>query len=158
MKWFAGLVAGSLWGASVIAQTPSPSPAASPALEDGLIHMEAKPELMGLVPTFPVLSLNRSVEFYRKLGFDVVLQSGNYVAVGRDIVQIGLVLDRTSTSKGFKLSCYIRTGRIDELYKEFLAKGVKPTVEIKTQPSKMREFTVTDPDGFTLIFGEYTGD
>ncbi|MDX2079297.1 MAG: VOC family protein [Terrimicrobiaceae bacterium] len=158
MKWLAGILVGVVWISGAMAQTPSPSPAPTPSSADGLIHLEPKPELLGLVPTFPVLSLNRSVEFYRKLGFNVVLQSGNYVAVGRDIVQIGLVLDRTSTAKGFKISCYIRTGRIDELYKEFLAKGIKPTSDIKTQPSKMREFTVTDPDGFTLIFGEYTGE
>lgn len=124
---------------------------------DGLIYLQAKPEMIDLVPTFNVISAARAVDFYvNKLGFAVVLQSGNYVAVGRDAIQIGLVQDR-NTPKGFKPSCYIRMARIDDYAKEIQAKGVKLTTELKTQPSKMREFSVTDPDGYTLIFGEYTG-
>ncbi len=47
--------------------------------------------------------------------------------------------------------------RVYDYYKKLMEKGVKPTTPLRTQPSKMREFSVTDPDGFTLISGDYTG-
>jgi len=97
------------------------------------------------------------VDFYRtKLGFSVVLQSGNYVAVGREAVQIGLVADRNVT-KGYKLSCYIRMAQIDDYYKELETKGVKMTSPLKLEPSKNKVFSLTDPDGYNLVFGEYVG-
>lgn len=126
-------------------------------VKDGLIHLEAKPELIELVPSFAVMSLQRSADFYvNKLGFAVVLQSGNYVAVGRDTVQIGLVQDKNAM-RGYKPSSYIRMVRIDDYYKQLKDRGVKMTTDLVTRPSKMREFSVTDPDGFILVFGEYTG-
>lgn len=124
---------------------------------DGLIHLEAKPEMVDLIPTLSVTSLKQAVEFYaNKLGFELILQSGNYVAVGRDNVQIGFVADKNSI-KGYKPSFYIRMVRIDDYFKQVKATGVKLATELKTSPTKMREFSLTDPDGYTLIFGEYVG-
>lgn len=124
---------------------------------DGLIHLEAKPEMVDLVPSFAVASVQRSVDFYVKgLGFAVVLQSGNYVAVGRDAIQLGLVQDKNA-GKGYKPTCYIRMVRIDDFYNELMKRGVKLATPIKTQASQMREFSVADPDGYILIFGEYVG-
>ena len=124
---------------------------------DGLIHLEAKPELVALIPTLAVTSLKQAVEFYAsKLGFEMKLQSGNYVAVERDNVQIGFIFDK-SAIKGYKPSFYIQMVRIDDYYKQVKASGVKLATELKTSSSNMREFSLADPDGYTLIFGEYVG-
>ena len=124
---------------------------------DGLIRLEAKPELVDLIPTLSVSSLKQAVEFYAsKLGFELRLQSGNYVAVGRDNVQIGFIFDKNAI-KGYKPSFYIQMVRIDDYYKQVKASGVKLTTELKTSSSNMREFSLADPDGYTLIFGEYVG-
>lgn len=131
-------------------------PPASP--EPGLIVPVPKPELLDLIPTFGVQDMQKSTAFYTgKLGFTVVLRSGStYTAVGRDLVQIGLVTDKAA-SRAKSGSCYIKTSRIDELYRELKAAGVKITSDLKTQPSNMREFSVTDPDNNVLVFGEYVG-
>ncbi|HRJ70700.1 MAG TPA: VOC family protein [Terrimicrobiaceae bacterium] len=131
-------------------------PAATP--EPGLIVPVPKPELLDLIPTFGVQDMQKSTTFYTdKLGFTVVLRSGStYTAIGRDLVQIGLVTDKAA-SRAKSGSCYIKTSRIDELFRELKAAGVKITSELKTQPSNMREFSVTDPDNNVLVFGEYVG-
>jgi predicted enzyme related to lactoylglutathione lyase len=124
---------------------------------DGLIRLEAKPELVDLIPTLAVSSLKQAVEFYvSKLGFELQLQSGNYVAVERDSVKIGFVYDKSAV-KAYRPSFYIQMVRIDEYYKQVKATGVKLTAELKTSSSNMREFSLMDPDGYTLIFGEYMG-
>lgn len=124
---------------------------------DGLIHLVAKPEMVDLIPTLAVSSLKQAVEFYAKtLGFHLIMQSGNYVAIGRESVQIGFVMDKNAV-KGYRPSMYIRMVRIDDFYKAVQATGVKLTSELKTSSSNMKEFSVTDPDGYTLIFGEYVG-
>jgi len=124
---------------------------------DGLIHLEVKPEMVDLIPTLAVTSLKQAVEFYAsRLGFEMIMQSGNYVAVGRDNVQIGFVFDKNAM-KGYKPSIYIQMAHIDGFYEQVKAKGVKLTTELKTSSSNMREFSLADPDGYTLIFGEYIG-
>ncbi|MEI8386393.1 MAG: VOC family protein [Verrucomicrobiota bacterium] len=124
---------------------------------DGLIRLEAKPELVDLIPTMAVSSLKQAVEFYvSKLGFELHLQSGNYVAIERDNVHIGFVYDKGAV-KAYRPSFYIQMVRIDDYYKQVKAAGVKLATELKTSSSNMKEFSLTDPDGYTLIFGEYVG-
>ncbi|MEI6278197.1 MAG: VOC family protein [Verrucomicrobiae bacterium] len=137
------------------AQTNAPAEVKPGA--DGLIHLQAKPEMVALIPTLSVANMKRAVEFYgNKLGFELVLQSGNYVALGRNNIQLGFVPDK-NPAKGYKPSLYIQMVRIDDFYKEVTAAGVKPASEIKTSASNMREFSLDDPDGYHLIFGEYIG-
>jgi len=135
------------------------SPAASdPNSSANLIVPELKPEMLDLIPTFSVADMRKAIDFYyNKLGFSIVLQSGAaYTAMGRDQVQIGLALDK-GAAKVRKGSCYIQMTEVDRFYRDVVGRGVKPTSALKTQPSKMREFSVTDPDGDVLIFGEYVG-
>ncbi len=114
------------------------------------------PEMLDLIPSFAVGSADKSVAFYEKLGFSVVLRSGAYTAVGREAVQIGLFHTR-STAQAKPGSVYIQISRVDDFYNEVKSRGLKITSDLKTQPSRMREFSVTDPDNNTLVFGEYTG-
>ena len=116
----------------------------------------AKPEMLSVVPSFSVKDTAKAVAFYEKLGFAVVLRSGAYTAMGRDAVQIGLFQQRT-TVQPKPGSLYIQMNRVDDFYGEVRRSGLKLTSELRTQPSKMREFSVTDPDNNTLVFGEYAG-
>ena len=131
--------------------------ATGPVLESGSTPV-ITPQLVGVVPTLTVSDLGRARSFYSdRLGFSPVVTSGStYVAVGRDAAQIGLALvpKRTDAHRG---SCYFQVSGVDALYEEFLKKGVKMEKALETQPSRMREFTVKDPDGNTLMFGEYIG-
>lgn len=135
---------------------PADTPPASPA--EPTAAATAQPQLIDLIPTYPVENMQRALDYYTaKLGFSIVLQSGgNYASVGRDFIQIGLALSK-GAAKGPKSSSYVNMSNIDIFYKELTARGVKIARELKTQPSKMREFAIVDPDGNTLTFGEYTG-
>ena len=115
-----------------------------------------RPEMLSVVPSFSVKDAAKAVAFYENLGFAVVLKSGAYTAVGRDAVQIGLFQQRT-TVQPKPGSLYIQMNRVDDFYAEVRRTGLKITSELKTQPSKMREFSVTDPDNNTIVFGEYAG-
>lgn len=140
-------------------QQPTPPSALIPAPSGaGLFVPQAKSEMQDLIPTLVIKDMRKAVDFYTgKLGFAVALESGgNYTAVARDFVQFGLVQDKNAP-KGRSGSCYIKMASVDVFYDELMKRGVKLTSELKTQPSKMREFSVTDPDGNVLIFGEYTG-
>ena len=148
MKTLCAVIAAILGIASSHAQTEQP-----------VLTQPAPPQLMDLIPTFPVSNMDQALNYYTKsLGFFLVLQSGNnYAAVGRDFVQIGLGLRGGGSTKGPKSSVYINMNNVESLYKELKGRGVKMSSELKTQPSKMKEFAITDPDGNIITFGEYVG-
>lgn len=128
------------------APTPMPTPLPPPSSQ-----------LIELIPSYRVGDLKKAADFYvHKLGFQVVLVSGNdYASVARDVVQIGLAVDTSKNRpKGFS---YVQVSGVDALYNEFKGNGVKMLKDIKTQSSKMREFSIEDPYGNILMFGEYTG-
>jgi predicted enzyme related to lactoylglutathione lyase len=149
---FRVLVLAMMMGGHLAAQNPpmvtDPTPAAAAAV--------AKPEMLDLIPSFAVGNAERAIAFYEKLGFVVVLKSGDYTAMGRDAVQIGLFHTR-STAQTKPGSVYIQISQVDDFYREVKNRGLKITRDLRTQPSKMREFSVTDPDNNTIVFGEYAG-
>jgi len=128
-------------------------------VDPNLITPQQKSEMIDLIPTLLVADMRRSEAFYNdKLGFSIVLQNGNYSSVGRDYVQIGLVQDRSIAKNPQRRgSFYIKISEIDSYYKEVKDRGVKITTELQLKPSKMKEFSVTDPDLNVIVFGEYTG-
>ena len=143
---------------------PSPTPGSSGPMEapdlsssGEIIEPVIRPELLRLVPTFPVTDLKRDSDFYtQRLGFKVELATASYVAVGRDGVQIGLAQDKLRTAPA-RMSCYINVNGVDAFYRKLVERKVKPVRGIATQPSKLREFMVLAPDNNSLIFGEYVG-
>lgn len=140
--------------------TPTTPPPGIPDLGPAgdVVEPVIRPELLRLVPTLLVSDLQRASNFYtQSLGFKIELATANYVAVGRDGVQIGLALDK-SRSSGARMSCYINVNGVDALHRELSERKVPLAREISTQPSKMREFMVLDPDKNTIIFGEYVGN
>jgi catechol-2,3-dioxygenase len=158
MNWKHLVTAGFCLSFAAMALSEEPAErVAGPVLEDGGSPV-LTPQLVGVVPTLSVSEIGRARNFYtQRLGFVPVVTSGStYLAVGRDAAQIGLarVPKRTEAHRG---SCYFQVSGVDALYEEFLQKGVKMEKALATQPSKMREFTLKDPDGNTLMFGEYVG-
>lgn len=146
--------AGGMFEAS---EAKAPDPAAEvQTIPEGLSIIQ--PQMLKITPTLTVSDLRRATAFYvTQLGFAVALTGANYVAVARDGIQIGLAVDKSRTPAS-RVSCYINVSGVDALREEFRQRSVKVAKELATQPSKMREFGVLDPDNNSLIFGEYTGN
>jgi catechol 2,3-dioxygenase-like lactoylglutathione lyase family enzyme len=58
------------------------------------------------------------------------------------------------TSKGGGIFINIKVDAIDEIYKELLSLGMKPSSEPRDWPWGNREFVLRDPDGYKLVFFE----
>ena len=102
-----------------------------------------------------------SVKFYKKLGFEVVESDdrGSVVQLGsfklwlmsmRDEEEFNT--DSLSGSKGKGMYVYIRADDVDKLYRELVAKGLRPRTEPRDWDWGNREFIIKDPDGYKLCF------
>jgi len=114
----------------------------------------------GLMPSLTVDNLQRSLDFFTGLGFDVedrweengqllgvMLKAGN--------VQLGLSQDDGKKGrdrvKGVGMRLYVETkDDIDEIAKRAKAAGVALTSEPHDTDWKSRAFDATDPSGFLV--------
>jgi predicted enzyme related to lactoylglutathione lyase len=142
---------------------PSPDPEASPEAARGpMLEAGGEPTLtatvIDVVPTIISSNLPRTRQFFTgMLGFQILqAEAGGYMAFGRDAVRVGVAANPSMTPAN-RGTVYFTVSGIDVFHDELQSRGVKMSKPIETKSSKMREFTVLDPDNNTLIFGEYTG-
>jgi uncharacterized glyoxalase superfamily protein PhnB len=106
-----------------------------------------------------VKNLAVSVAFYRDmLGFSLDFEVSGWAFLSRDRfrVMLGECADAMAAHETGDHSyfAYVTVDDIDELYREFVAKGVSLVQELADKPWGMREFGVRTPDGHRIMFGQ----
>jgi catechol 2,3-dioxygenase-like lactoylglutathione lyase family enzyme len=113
-----------------------------------------------------VRDLDRSVEFYKGLGFIFKEQTSDYAKAYLNWFWIELVpFDKAEESlfkkvneaedaekKGAGLFLHVSVDDVDEFYQGLLDKGFKPSSKPKDFRWGRREFVIRDPDGYKLVF------
>ncbi|MBI2682099.1 MAG: VOC family protein [Acidobacteriales bacterium] len=123
-------------------------------------------------PNLVVSDVARSLAFYRDvLGFDpgfTVPDEAPYVfgSVTKGMVEI-FFNDQKAVAEdmptlagkpiGGTMTLYIETEGVEALHDRLAAKGVRIVAPLKTQFYGMREFTITDPDGWLVMFAQRVG-
>ena len=108
---------------------------------------------------FPVKDVEASAHFYRdKLGFDLTFtweDPISYAVLNRDdAVGIHLVKKEGEFQPSTQhTALFIFVHQVDEVYKEYQAKGVNIIQKIGDRDYGMRDFDIVDPDGFILTIG-----
>ena len=101
--------------------------------------------------------LPATLAFYLdKLGFSLAWEWGEpteLAAVCRDEVELTLA-SRADAKPGGISRLYLHIDGIDSYHAQLLAAGVSITVAIADRPYGMRDFSVTDPAGNVLCFGQ----
>lgn len=108
-------------------------------------------------PFLATEDLPATLAFYLdKLGFSLAWEWGQpaeLAAVCRDQVELTLA-NRADAKPGGISRLYLHIDGIDDYHAQLLAAGVAITVAIGDRPYGMRDFSVTDPAGNVLCFGQ----
>jgi hypothetical protein len=128
--------------------------------------------LKHISPLLQVSDLEASVAFYgQQLGFQTGSTEGGFAAERRDDCLIYLAqktkpVDVTNKAAraaddgwcNYDLHLHCAPGTLDALYQEFKARGVLMPDCFRDGPLTrsygIRDFSVLDPDGYDLVFGE----
>jgi catechol 2,3-dioxygenase-like lactoylglutathione lyase family enzyme len=113
------------------------------------------------IPILPSRSVQDTLRFYRRLGFDGKIWGDPhfYAALTRGSVEIHFFTHPELEPANSWAGCYIRVQNIDEFYDAF-AKASLPTAGIprmdrlEHKPWGMREFAIVDPDGNLIRIGQ----
>jgi catechol 2,3-dioxygenase-like lactoylglutathione lyase family enzyme len=112
----------------------------------------------GSATTFQVSDVEASLLFYTEgLGFSAHFRFGDYAGVGHGEVQIHLSGPASTNKRQVgQGSIYIFCDDVDAYYKETTGKGAVTQAPPKDYEYGMRDFTMEDPDGNLLGFGQQT--
>ena len=127
-------------------------------------------QLLRISPLLQVSDMNKSVEFYtKKLGFEEKWRDGDgFVILSRDGCDLFLGQKQTKVDlrnvtartkpdgfADYDLHFHCAVGAADALWGEFSKAGVNTTEKDGPVTSEygIRDFSVIDPDGYTIVFG-----
>jgi catechol 2,3-dioxygenase-like lactoylglutathione lyase family enzyme len=106
-----------------------------------------------------IKDLEKTEEFYKKLGFDVAVKDdavriklGDVTLCFMDESKVDTHNESETTPTGTGIYTYVEVENVDEYYDFVKNNGIVPRSEPKTWPWGKREFVVKDPDGFKLVF------
>lgn len=110
------------------------------------------------VPKLLTRDLARTADYYSQhLGFEIVNMYGDYLILrrGETWLHFGLADVDPKTNM---CSTYVYVRGVDALYEQCKAAGILwPDTAVADRPYGVRDFSLVDPDGNLLTFGERTG-
>ncbi|MDX2153252.1 MAG: VOC family protein [Bryobacteraceae bacterium] len=115
--------------------------------------------ILSAVPRIPANSVAETAAWFAThLGFRTEFlhppEQPVYAGVARDKAELHIFpMDIDPKESDFMV--YLRVTGIEELYEEFKGRGlIHPNGPLQSKPWGMREFSVLDPNGTLLTFGE----
>ncbi|MBP7859489.1 VOC family protein [Patescibacteria group bacterium] len=105
---------------------------------------------------FQVNDLKRTADFYKKLGFEVSENTDALRIIFGDY-RLAFMVDKkeesnSSLQKGVGLHFYFEVENANDFFKTIKEKGINVENEPENKPWEKCELTVSDPDGYKLVF------
>lgn len=108
---------------------------------------------------FLVRDVEKTAEFYKKLGFEVEaskdvarIKPDDFTFAFIDEESARIYNDAGDEPRGLGIYTYVEVDDVDVHYEMIKANGVMPHTEPKSWPHGKREFVVKDPDGYKIVF------
>lgn len=112
------------------------------------------------IPILPSRSLNDTLAFFQKLGFDGRIHShGDYAILTRATAELHFFTHHELRPAESSAGCYIRVSDVESIYRAFASaklprKGIPRQDPLENKPWGMREFAIVDPDGNLIRIGQ----
>lgn len=123
-----------------------------------------KPRLTSFAPQFLVDDLDRSMAFYRKLGFHFGEPYGGFYAIGKlDGLELHLkaapknLSERRHRKEHEHLDAAAGVDGIEEFYRRCIASAVTILKPLAPTDWGTKDFYIEDPDGYIICFGGTPG-
>ena len=115
------------------------------------------------IPILPSRSVNDTVAFFRRLGFEGKVHAyGDYAILTRGTVELHFFTHRELRPAESSAMCYLRVADVEGIYRAFALaelprRGIPRQDALEDKPWGMREFAIVDPDGNLIRIGQALG-
>ena len=115
------------------------------------------------IPILPSRSVNDTVAFFQRLGFEGKIHGhGDYAILTRETVELHFFTHRELRPAESSAMCYIRVSDVESIHRAFASaelprKGIPRQDALEDKPWGMREFAIVDPDGNLIRIGQTLG-
>lgn len=111
------------------------------------------------IPILPSRSLEKTLAFYARLGFEGEIVAAEYAIVTHGPVEIHFFAHPGVQPDASFAGCYVRVGAVDAVFDRFRQAGLPgrgiPRMDVlENKPWGMREFAVVDEDGNLMRIGQ----
>ncbi|WP_300669210.1 VOC family protein [Soonwooa sp.] len=113
--------------------------------------------LQAIIPKIPFINKVETLDFYLKqLGFDMISDYGDYMILEKNNLEIHFFSYPSLEKEKSDFMLYIRVTDIETLYETLIQNNVKihPNGALETKAWNQKEFSILDPNGTLLTFGE----
>ncbi|MNK36381.1 Bleomycin resistance protein [compost metagenome] len=110
-----------------------------------------------IIPKLPFINKEKTLDYYQKLGFELVSDYGDYFITKYQQLEIHFFEFSTLIPEKSDFMIYLRIDNaIESLYQNIQDQGIEihPNGKLETKPWNVNEFSLLDPNGTLLTFGE----
>ena len=111
-----------------------------------------KPRVTSFAPQFLVDDLERSMAYYRRLGFTFDEPWDNFYAIGR-VDGLELHLKEAPKNEAEHLDAAAGVAGIEAFYAQCAASGITMLRPLTATAWGTKDFYIEDPDGYVICFG-----
>lgn len=115
--------------------------------------------ITSIIPKLPFIEKQKTIDFYtNQLGFELGSDYGNYILLNHGTIELHFFLFRELVPSESDFMIYLRIDDIEEYYQKIqgLGAAIHPNGKLEDKPWGQKEFSIIDPNGTLLTFGQST--
>ena len=110
--------------------------------------------LTSVIPKLPFIEKQETIDFYAELGFTMLSDYGDYLILNKDKIELHFFSHPSLDTKKSDFMIYLKMDKnIESFYKQ-LKVEIHPNGKLEQKPWNQLEFSILDPNGTLLTFGQ----
>lgn len=113
--------------------------------------------ITSVIPKLPFIVKHETIDFYLNLGFELISDYGDYIILNQENVELHFFLFADLIPQKSDFMIYLRIdSAIEDYYSKIQDSGIQihPNGKLETKPWGQQEFSIIDPNGTLLTFGQ----
>lgn len=114
--------------------------------------------ISAVIPKLPFINKNETIDFYTTIGFQLEADYGEYLIFSLEQTELHFFSFKDLDPKQSDFMIYLRVNtEIESFYNRLIEKGIAihPNGNLEQKPWHQLEFSIVDPNGTLLTFGQF---
>ena len=114
--------------------------------------------ISAVIPKLPFINKDGTIDFYNTIGFQLDADYGQYLIFSIEQTELHFFSHDNLNPKKSDFMIYLRVNaEIEKLYNKLIDSGISihPNGKLEKKPWNQIEFSIIDPNGTLLTFGQF---